>query len=114
MKLPLSDLDPHPFVARDVQQEDWLRYVANRSNILIYLNLGVLQVCGRCRHCWSIKTYGGYTACVVVLLGRMDRMYIICRSFFYVRHSNSFLLQLLSDITSEGNLRRTKLSSFVQ
>jgi hypothetical protein len=42
MKLPLSDLDPHPFVARDVQQEDWLRYVANRSNILIYLNFGVL------------------------------------------------------------------------
>ncbi len=42
MKLPLSDLDPHPFVARDVQQEDWLRYVTNRSNILIYLNFGVL------------------------------------------------------------------------
>jgi len=29
MKLPLSDLDPHPFVARDVQQEDWLRFVGD-------------------------------------------------------------------------------------
>jgi len=29
MKLPLSDLNPHPFVARDVQQEDWLRFVGD-------------------------------------------------------------------------------------